>query len=333
MNRLLCIPAIALATHFAAPLGAQDQATTLLACAQQAPVVVRATVLSIVDPTPEWHRLQFRTDEVLKGEVPSGFTLLEPAGACCGRALFSLQPGDACLLFLARTGAVLHPFGGGRGVLPDDAAIVAHVRSLLVAAPGDLASVLAAALAHAELRIAADAAQALAALPALHLSATARERVRTTLLAALERGETVSAPLVEVAVRLRDGDLVRDLLPTYLTTARADQAELMARAFLRHDPALLLTTAPALAAGDPARELRAAELLARLPAADAGPTLRSMLATTSCPRVKLCAAEALLAAGARPDELSASTPAVVLELAVRRAERQRGFRSIRPHKP
>jgi hypothetical protein len=109
---------------FAVPAAAQEQATALSTAARAAAVVVRATVVVATDPSPEWHRLQFRTSEVLKGTVGGSFALLEPSGACCGRSLFALQPGQSCLLFLRQIGAVLHPFGGSRGVLPDEPEIV-----------------------------------------------------------------------------------------------------------------------------------------------------------------------------------------------------------------
>ena len=66
LRRLSLLLLSLLPTAFA---GAQDQATTLLAASRRADVVVRATVLAATDPTPEWHRLQFRRDAVLKGAV------------------------------------------------------------------------------------------------------------------------------------------------------------------------------------------------------------------------------------------------------------------------
>src|SRR5690606_28187413 len=83
---------------------------------------------------PEWHRFEFVTERALRGRPGDRFAVLEPAGACCGRSLFALQTGDRCLLFLRRTGALLHPLGGARGVLPADAAVVAHTEALLAAA-------------------------------------------------------------------------------------------------------------------------------------------------------------------------------------------------------
>jgi hypothetical protein len=49
--------------------------------------------------------------------------------------------------------------------------------------------------------------------------------------------------------------------------------------------------------------------------------------------VKLCATQALLEAGARPTDFTDEVPAPVLELAVRRRDAAREFRSIQPDKP
>jgi hypothetical protein len=331
MNRLLsCTMALALLA--AAP--AQDQATTLLACAKDAAVVVRATVLFASDPTPEWHRLQFRADAVLKGTVGAEFVLLEPAGACCGRSLFAMQPGDRCLLFLKRTGSSLHPLGGSRGVLADSPAITAHVQALLAAGTDtDTAGLLVAGLTNAEPRIAADAAQALAVLPTLPLSTAHKDTLATALVTAMQSGTTTAAPLLDVAARLQDPFLLQALMPTYLATPRADQALLMRRSIQRWAPEVVLAAVPAQATGDTGRDLRTAELLAALPADAVGPTLRTMLATTGCPRVKLCTGEALLAAGATTTELAPWMPAPVLQLAARRTAEARPFRSIQPNRP
>ncbi len=167
---LLC-----LANLGALPLAAQDQATTLLAQARAADAVVVARVTAASDPSPEWHRLEFVTTQVLKGNSPGEFAVLEPAGACCGRSLFALQIGDERLLFLRRRGPSWHPCGGARGVVPAAPEVVAHVTALL-AAPNDsaLAHLLADNVGHQEARIADDAAHALAVLPQIALGSAQR---------------------------------------------------------------------------------------------------------------------------------------------------------------
>lgn len=330
MKRVPIAAVSALLWSCAAP--AQDQATTLLAAARRADVVVRATVTAATDPSPEWHRLQFTAAEVLKGSIGGQFVLLEPAGACCGRSLFALQVGDRRLLFLERRGAALHPFGGSRGVVADEPAVVAHVAALLAAEHDDAAAaLLAGALAHEEPRIADDAAHALAAMPRLHLPPPARAAVIAALQADVQRGATRAASLADVAVRVADAPLLDALLPTYLDAARADQATLLRRALGRCDPAEVVVRLPQFVADD-ARALRAAELLLDLPATAAAPALERLLQAHPHPRVQLRVAEGLLAAGRSRSQLTGRVPAPVLDVAARRHESPRRFRAIDPER-
>ena len=314
------------------PAHGQDQATTLLAACERADVVVRATVLAASDPSPEWHRLEFRTDEVLHGQIGSTFALLEPAGACCGRSLFALVNGNDCLLFLQRRGATLHPFGGARGVLAAEPAVIAHVRSLLAATNDHArARILVTALQNETPRVAEDAAHSLATLPSLQLSATDRDTVVATLGAALERGNAVAASLADVVVRLEDATVLDALLPLYLDQPRADRARLLRQALVRCTPQGLVDRLPMHLHGDEQRELRAVELLADLPTDDARPMLHGMLAVTHSPRVQLCVCEGLLATGTQASTLRGRVPATVLALAERRRNGTRTFRNLRPH--
>lgn len=315
----------------AAPLAvAQEQATTLAAACDRSDVVVLATVTAVADPSPAWHRLVWRTDEVLAGQIGATLTLLEPAGACCGRSLFALGLGDRRLLFLRRAGQTLHPFGGSRGVVVPTAGILAHARALLAApAPAARAALLAASLGHAEPRVALDAAHALAAMPALELGPPALRRVRDALTLAVRRGLTSAAPLLDVTVRTADPALLDTALALYLEEPRRGSARLLRRGLARAEPALLTGRLPAHLRGDPAAELRAAELLRAMPGHHGEAALSALLASTDCPRVQLCAAEGLLAAGRPARALRASVPAAVLELAERRVAAVR-FRSIRP---
>ena len=340
MNQSFSVAPVALLL-LAGPSPAQDQATTLSAAARSCPIVVRAIVQAASDPSPEWHRLQFETIEVLKGSLGAAFVLLEPSGACCGRSLFALQPGDACLLFLVHRGAALHAFGGARGVLQDVPAVTAHVRALLTA-PSDaaLASLLAANLMHPETRVADDAAQALAVLPTLVLASSARALLVTALQDATQRGVTRAAPLVEAAVRLQDEALLDELLPVYLDANRADQAALLRKGLARCNAAEVahrlpmhigtMPAGPVQASNDEQRAVRAAELLTALPAADAGGALAAMLRANSNPRVQLRLAEGLLAAGMNGAQLASMVPTPVLTLAQRRLDHARPFRSIDP---
>lgn len=310
---------------------AQDQATTLLANSQRADVVVRATVVATSDPSPDWHRLEFRTDELLKGRLGANFAVLEPAGACCGRSLFALQPGAACLLFLQRRGATLHPLGGSRGVLADDAALSAHVRALLAAPDAAAtAALLANGLQSPLPRIADDAAHALASLPTLALDRRRRDVVAEALGHAVRTRLATAASLVEVAVRIADAPMLDTLLPLYLGQERADQASLLREGLARCAADELLARLPMHLRSDEDGELRAAELLARLPAEHGAPALRRLLTATRSPRVQLRATETLLDQGAATSTLPAQLPAPVLRLAERRRHTVQPFRSIQP---
>ena len=314
--------------HVAAP--AQDQATTLLAMGRAAAVVVRAQVLAAEDPSPEWHVMRFSTVEVLKGTVGAQFVLREGAGACCGHSLFAMQPGDRCLLFLARTGPLLHPFGGARGVLADETPVVMHVRELLAAtSDAQRAPLLVRGLQHEAPRVRDDAAHALAGLPQLQLSASDRATAAATLASLLQQRSTAAAPLVQALVRLR-GQALDDLLPLYLTLERDDQAALLRDALVRAPAGLVTERLPMFSGGQGTAPLRAAELLAELPADAAAPGLRILLRSTDSPHAQLRAAEALLAAGVPDTEIAPFVPAAVMRLANRRRHDVPAFRSITP---
>ncbi len=324
------LPSICLAAAaFAAP--AQDQATTLLHACQRADVVVRATVLAATDPSPEWHRLEFRSDEVLAGAVGADFQLLEPAGACCGRSLFALQPGATCLLFLQRTGPALHPFGGGRGVLPATPELLLHVRSLLAAGDDDArAGLLAAALDSPEPRIAQDAAHALAVLPVLRLAPTARRAVTERLDEAVRSGRTTAPALLDVVVRLCDDSMLDATIATYLAAEREDQARLVREGLLRLPPAQVAARVLPALSSHGSRVLRGAELLAALPFEHAALPLQALARQGAHPRAQLCVAESMLAAGHRREQLVGLVAEPVLRLAEERRKTPRTFRSVRP---
>ncbi|MBZ0152596.1 MAG: hypothetical protein K8J09_13810, partial [Planctomycetes bacterium] len=52
---------------------AQDAGSTLAALAERADLVVRATVVAATDPSPQWHRMQFASVQVLKGTAAATF--------------------------------------------------------------------------------------------------------------------------------------------------------------------------------------------------------------------------------------------------------------------
>ena len=308
---------------------AQDQATALAIALRKADVVVRAQVLAATDPSPEWHRLQFAATEVLTGTVGGQFALLEPTGACCGRSLFALQPGDDAILFLRRTGTTLHPFGGARGVLPANDELLAHLRAL-VAAPDEAARthLLVQALRSAEPRIAADAAHALALVPPALFGAQDRHEVVAALADAVAAGSTAAAPLLDTALHQADPAVLDAVLPLFLRCDRDDVAGLLRRGLARTDAATLSQRLALQDTGDERAALRFADLVEELPAAHGSPLLRQLLARATSPRVQLAAAERLARRHELDPALARRLPRALLRLAEQRAANDHPYRSI-----
>lgn len=310
-------------------LPAQQQATTLWHLAARADAVVVAEAVGASDPSPEWHRVEFASVETLKGTAGERFSLLEPAGRCCGHALFAVEPGRRYVLFLERRGPTLHPLAGDRGVETDSVELVAHVRALLSAPDATSeAGELAAGVAAAHPRIAQDAALALAASPALPTTARARDTVREALAASALQPNTALPALAAVVARFDPAHAADELVPFYLAAGTDDAALAIARV-LEGTPAADLARA---LADEPLSEerafLRAADLMARRPDPATLPVLQSMLAHAKRPRTSLAAAEALLAQGTSPAALQGRVAAPVLELAVRRNADRLGLRLV-----
>jgi hypothetical protein len=311
----------------AATLPAQDQATTLLEAVRRADAIVVATVTAATDPSPDWHRLELRVERNLHGPLGSTFVLLEPAGACCGRSLFALQAGDRQLLFLNRRGAAWHPFGGGRGVLPAHPALLDHVAALLAATDDAArAALLAAHLDHDEPRIARDAALALASLPILPTGFDGK--IAAELQRAVAAGQTTAPALLDLALRRGSQPLLATAVASYLETPRDDQARLLRDRLAVHAPGAVLDELLQRRDGEPTRQIRTAELLAALPAAETGPVLRNLLTGDAHPRAKLHLTEALLAAGHRAETLAEFVPAPVLRLAEERHRAPTRWRNL-----
>lgn len=334
MNVLRHLFPFLLATTLAPLAHGQEQATTLHAACRTADVVVRATVLGASDPSPDFHRLEFRSDEVLKGQVGPRFALLEPSGACCGRLLFTLQPGDSCLLFLKRTGPLLHPFGGGRGVAVPTDDLLAHVRALL-AAPDDtaVANLLAASLDANEPRVAGDAALALAGMPTVTLAAGPRATFDRVLAEAVTDGRTTAPSLCELAVRLGDDAVIDTLLPRYLGTARTDRRELLRRTLLRLPADEVGNRLPMFLDPSTTTSVRAAELLVDLPDTQARRGLEQLLQQNPHPRIQLSLVEVLLRGNLQAAQLADPTPSAVRAVAEQRQRDPKRFRAIRPGQP
>ncbi|MFM1871857.1 MAG: hypothetical protein RL398_1279 [Planctomycetota bacterium] len=307
---LACVGAIA----------AQEQATTLAEACRRADAIAVVEVVAATDPSPDWHRLVLRVDERLAGTIPSQISVLEPAGACCGRSLFALAVGDRRLVFLTRAGNGWHPFGGDRGVLPVENELVTHVRALLASDDAAARSrLLARALVDRNPRIARDAALALAASGNLDLGPVEDAAVATALREAVDAGHTTTPSLLDIALRRGTPALLEATFAAYLAAPRDDQAAGLRIGLARHAPEAAAAAAVAQSASDDARtQIRVAELVAALPADAAAAPLRALLTSRSHPRAQLHLVEAMLAAGHREATLAGLVPAPVLRLANQR---------------
>ena len=123
------------------------------------------------------------------------------------------------------------------------------------------------------------------------------------------------------------------LLPTYLMTKARGQAALLRAGLTRCTATTITERLPLHLGTDDDATIRAAELLAALPAAAAATSLHQLLQVANSPRVQLSVAEGLLATGTQPATLTGSMPEPVLDLATRRQLGRKRFRAIDPYRP
>ncbi|MFN9334692.1 MAG: hypothetical protein ACK6D1_19055 [Planctomycetota bacterium] len=317
-----------LASLAAAPVRAQDGASTLAANLDAADAVVVANVAEHAVSPEGLLRVRMVVAATLTAGAPAAFPLVEPAGACCGRSLFALQPGDTRLAFLRRQGATWHVFGGPRGLLPSTDAIVAHVRRLATHRSGPArTTVLLEALTAAEPRIADYAAWALAGQPDLALDAAGRARVGESLDRELARRSARAAPLLEITARVADAGLRDALLARYLASPHDDEAALLANSLLRTPVAGTVELAMA-GARDERSGLRAAALAAGLETDAAIAACFRMLPRAPSPRVQLRLCEELLDRGVPAAQLRAA-PAPIVETAQKRVAARSAVRTTK----
>ncbi len=243
---------------------AQAEATTLSALSLESDHVVVARA------TPRI--------EDLKGSVPHQFSLSEPAGACCSQLLFTINPGERVVLFLDRLGPRLHLRGGSRAGLAASEAVVDHVRVLCSTTDPMLrAGLLADALESGDERIRADAALALATAPVLPPAAPALE---ARLVQRIEGGSKALTPdmpaLLRIGARMDLSSARQALLHAYLDTADPDDGRALRMWIGTFPSARVAQDLSSLDLEGDARTVRAARLLAELPADHAVPVLQRL---------------------------------------------------------
>lgn len=312
-----------------AALRGQQEATTLAALSNKADSIVVATAVAANDPSPDFHRIEFRTERILKGAIASNFAVLEPAGRCCGRALGTLAIGDRVLAFLNQRGGALHPLGGDRGVLPVSDTLIAHVLDLLQpATPERKGALLASALSSTEPRVRADAALALAQLPTTSLDAASHSMVLAALDQELAAGSNRIPALVTASVRFVGDAAAPALVRAYVRADADDRALAVGRGLLQLSAVAIHQALAAEVLADEAAQQRACALASAKPDPISIPMLTRMLEAQ--PRVALAAAEALLATGVAPATLAPRTDAAVLDTAVQRRSKLPQLRVVAP---
>jgi hypothetical protein len=276
MNPVLRI--LAAAWLAATSLPAQAEATTLAALALESDHVVVARATHRTDPDASVVRIAFERVEDLKGTAPLQFSLSEPAGACCGQLLFTIDPGEQLVLFLDRMGPRLHLHGGSRAGVEATAAVVDHVRGLCSTTDPMLrAGLLADALAAEDARVRTDAALALASAPVLPQAAPALEAQIVQRLGEGPRALTPDMPaLLRIGARMDLPTARRALLGAYLDAVQQDDARALRMWVASYPAGSVANDLATLDLEDDGRTARAARLLAELPADHALPVLQRL---------------------------------------------------------
>ncbi|MCA8942118.1 MAG: hypothetical protein KDB80_06110 [Planctomycetes bacterium] len=316
----------------AATASAQQGASTLASLCTRADAVLRVRVLASDPHDPATVRTVLQRLETLKGDAGERvFELTEPGGRACGRALQGLLPGAGYVVFLrndSTRGRVLVG-GGSRAVVSAEPEVVAHVTALCTVGASRL-EILTSGLDSTSERVRRDAALALPTLTELP-SATGpqRDRIRAEVRAALGRQDRTTIGLLTAASRLGMSELVPELVDDLVDGSHASFAAATERAVLRLDPE---TAGARLAArfesSNASARRRIVGMLTRLPAADARPGLRSVLACGDA-ACRSAAGSAWLRFGLDEDELRETVGLAEFEAYSRRLVTPPTFRSLR----
>jgi hypothetical protein len=206
MNMTRWIPVLAAAASWIAPLRSQDAASTLGSLVQEAHAVVQARFLGT---THEGQRraARFATTHELAGErIGPSFTLTEPDGRACGRALGGLIPGASYVAFLWRdeSGTTRLASSGSRALPLATPDLLTHVRARSATPRADWTAKLVAALDVSDPRVRTDAALDLARRPDLErLTLTHRNAILDALAEGLEDEAAPHTALIQAAARSR----------------------------------------------------------------------------------------------------------------------------------
>jgi hypothetical protein len=331
MNTTRWIPfALALASLVDGAV-AQDAASTLGVLLGRAEATVHARFLGAT--FEETHRsARFTTVQTVAGDpTAQHFTLTEPDGRACGRALTGLVPGATYVAFLATDPEDDHPrlvSTGSRALALATPGLLTHVRALASAPSGDWTAILAGALSNIDPRVRTDAALDLARRADLETAPTV---IGTSILHALTQGlQDESAPhsaLIQAALRSRPAGSSAVLVQQFVD-ARMPWLD---RCLL---DALARCPAQEVAACLPAHSLRgsrAAQIATRIDPAAGMPILAGIAAGSIDPIARATAAATLLQRGIEVEQLRwMGVRAEDLHSATEVPPRRPRFRSINP---
>lgn len=280
----------------------QDAATTLGALLQRADAVVHARYLGSTHEG-EQRAARFATLRSITGSPTSeAFTLTEPDGRACGRALAGLIPGAAYVAFLdLRTPSAPRLASSGSRALPlATPELIRHLQLLVESPGGSWTQHLTAALAALDPRVRTDAALDLARRPDLE---QLPPPARTAVLDALTRGlEDETAPLtalVQATARCRP-EGAADVLVRQFVSASTPWLDACVLAALERFPAEEIA---ACVPSHPHRGSRTVAIAERI-APHAGAPILAAIAVGDIDRAaRTRAATALSRRGYRPSDL------------------------------
>lgn len=296
------VPVLAAVASWFAPLRGQDAASTIGRLVQGADAVVHARFLG---STHEGERraARFAVRDALAGApIGSSFTLTEPDGRACGRALAGLIPGASYVAFLAVDGprAVRLASSGSRALPLATADLLTHVRTLSVTPQEDWTTAMIGALEATDPRVRADAALDLARRPDLE---SVDPKGRSAILGALTHGlEDEAAPhtaLIQAAARSRPDGTAQVLVQQFVD-ARAPWLDRCLLDALARLPAMdVATCLPSHAL----RGNRSVEIAERIDARPGAQALAGIAVGNFDPTARRRAATALAQRGYRNTDL------------------------------
>lgn len=257
------------------PLGAQDAATTLGGLLQRADAVVHARYLGSTHDG-ERRAARFTTLRTLAGAPSSdAFTLTEPDGRACGRALAGLIPGAAYVAFLDRRDPTAPRLAssGSRAMPVATPELVRHLLLLVETPATDWTQHFTAALRANDPRVRTDAALDLARRPDLERTPPIG---RAAVLDALTRGlEDETAPLtalVQATARCQPNGSA-DVLVRHFVSATTPWLDACVLAALERLPAAEVA---ACVPGHPHRGGRTVEIAERIEPRAGSPILAAI---------------------------------------------------------